>query len=620
MDSNLLATGIQHHRAGELQQAHSIYRQLLAENPREAAILNLLGAVCIDRGQLAEADDYLAEALRVNPNLPAAHDNLGVLRARQNRPTDAVASYRRAAALDPTSLATRWNLAKALAHNGQHAEGIEVLESIVQAAPRDAGARFELAAALARAGRTEESMAAYRVTLEIEPRSVSACVNLATLCIDRKQFDEAARWSRRALELRPGIAAAQHVLGCALSGIEEYEEAISAFYTALELNPQLDEARYNLGVTLVEARRFAEAIELFRQIVAQHPSDPTAWYHLGSAQLKAGDIAAAASQFDRAIELREDYAPARHSRANLWLLAGRFAEGFAEYEWRLRLSSYPTPPLPWKPWNGEPLAGKSIVLCGEQGIGDTIQGIRYARLLKEQGARVIVECGAALHPLLSRTAGVDAFIATGTPVEADYCVRMMGVPHRLHTTRETMPTAVPYITADPALVEIWRARLGAIDGFKVGIAWQGNPNFPGDRQRSIALKHFAPLARVPGVRLINLQRGPGIEQLSGVSEAWRVVDFGEQVDTTAGAFMDTAAIMQGLDLVITSDTAMPHLAGALGVPVWVALQKLPDWRFLLEGEACPWYPTMRLFRQPQAEDWVAVLQQLAGELAHASQS
>jgi tetratricopeptide (TPR) repeat protein len=614
IDSKLLADGIQHHRSGDLQQAHEIYRQLLAADPQNAVIFNLLAAVCIDANQLSAAGAYLAEALRLNPALAAAHDNSGLLLVAQNRSVDAVAHFRRAAALDPRNVQTLWNLANSLLLSEQISEAIESLRQVVRLAPHDVRAQFELAKSLARAGRNAESIAAYQATIRLKPDLAEACVNLANLYIGEALFDEAVRWSRRAVDLRPQFAEAYHNLGCALTKQEKYDEAIEALQTAVSLKPEMSEAYNNLGVALVEGGKVEAAIEHYRRALAARSADPEALYNLGNVYLKAGDVKTALDLYDRAIALRPEYAEARHNRLATWLLQGRFAEAFPEYELRFRSRDQSLSRWPWKLWNGEPLAGRSIVLCPEPGFGDTLQFVRYAPLVKEQGARVLVVCNVAQKPILARTPGIDALITPDAKVEADFCVPMMSLPHRMQTKLESIPVNIPYVFAEPRLVAAWQQRLAEWEGFKVGIVWQGNPQFPDDRRRSIPLAHFGPLVNVPGVRLFNLQKGPGVEQLQDLSDPSSIVDFGDEVDQSAGAFMDTAAIMKNLDLVITSDTAAAHLAGALGVNVWVALQMVPDWRWLLERGDCPWYPSMRLFRQSRLGDWSGVFEQIASEL------
>jgi hypothetical protein len=249
----------------------------------------------------------------------------------------------------------------------------------------------------------------------------------------------------------------------------------------------------------------------------------------------------------------------------------------------------------------------------EQGLGDTLQFIRYAPLVKERGGTVLVECPASLIPLLSSCAGIDRSVPEGSALpDFQVHVPLMSLPRIFGTTLATIPSNVPYLNADERLVESWREKLRSITEFKIGIAWQGNPNHKWDRHRSIPLAQFAPLARLPGVRLVSLQKVHGTEQLK--DGHFPILDLGPDLDGSNGAFMDTAAVMKNLDLVVTTDTAIAHLAGALGVPVWVALSRIADWRWMFEREDSPWYPTMRLFRQSELGNWKPVFERMAGEV------
>jgi tetratricopeptide (TPR) repeat protein len=649
-DSTLMTAGIEHHRAGRFGEAEQIYRRLLTIDPRDAVVLNLLGAVYLNLNRPAEAGQFLAQALQVNPRFAAAHDNWGILMMSQNRLVEAIASFRQGTALDPNNASTQLNLANALKRNGQLAEAIEAFRRGVQLAPEAVAARgelakllfeqgrreeavphfrevarlkpsdpqahFELADALTQTGMRQQAIAAYQETLRLNPDLAQACVNLAFLHIDARNYVEAERYSRRAVELRPQFAEAHHNLGCALMKLERYQEALAALEESARLKPGMPEAYNNMGVALAEEGHYAEAMKKYEHSLTLRSENPEALFNVGNVHVKLGNFDTALAYFDRAIALRPDYGEARHNRSACWLLQGNFTQGLPEYEWRFRSRDYPRTRLNWKVWNGESLTGRTIVLASEQGIGDTLQFVRYAPLVKELGARVVVGCAKSQHALLSRSAGIDAFTSPDVPtIEADFCVPMMSLPYRMGTRMETIPAQVPYLFADESLLDKWREYLAGYDGFKVGLVWQGNPECPGDRSRSFALERYAPLAKVPGVRLFNLQHGPGVEQLAAVAGDWPIESFSDDIDKESGAFMDTAAIMKNLDLVITSDTAAAHLAGALGVPVWMPLQFVPDWRWLVEREDSPWYPTMRIFRQPKLADWPPVFERLASELA-----
>jgi len=649
LDQRQLDDAIRHHQAGHVEQAYSMYQLALAGDPNNADVLSLLGAACIGLQRLSEAADHLHAALRSNPNHATAHDNLGVLLACQRQFAEAVASFQHAAQLNPASVATWMNLANALVRIDRSPEAIDAFRRAVQLAPdtlkaheelvrlldaagrasealphrvaiarlkpADPRSQFESAAALAAAGQFEPAIAAYQSTLRLQPDSAETHVNLAQAYIALKRFDEAAASAQRAIALRPAFAEAHLNLASALSRLSRLDEAEAALHEALRLKPGLVESYINLGIVHGQRCDWPRAVAAYRQALALRPTDADAHYNIGIALLKQGDPQAAVGEFDAAIALRADYAEAHHNKAAALLIQGEFDHGLAEYEWRFRSRDFPHLRLRWPVWHGEPLAGRTIVLVAEQGLGDTIQFVRYAPLVARLGARVVVQCSAALQPLLAGLESVERWIDAKTECEADFCVPMLSLPHRLGTTLETIPRDVPYISADPARVERWRPRLiGQNAIFRVGIVWQGNPRAPEDAQRSIPLEHYAPLTHVDGVKLFSLQKGPGAEQLTELPERESIVQFGEALDAEGGAFLDTAAIMRQLDLVITSDTAAAHLAGALGVPTWVALPAVPDWRWLLGREDSPWYPTMRLFRQQVAGDWAEVFERIAAHL------
>ena len=649
LENDALALGLQQHQAGHFEQAREIYRQALAADPHNPDVLNLLGAVCINLQQWDEAAGYLAEALRLHPAHFAALDNQGVLMAKQQRFAEATESFERALAISPQQAHTQLNLANALSRKGdlvgaivafqravmlapdslrahtelaqalvqknRFAEAVHHLREVVRLKPLDPKSHFELAAMLALCGQSDQAIASYRDVLRLKPDSAEACVNMANLYAQRQAIDEAVGWFHKAIALRPHFAEAYLNLGSALTKQEKFSEAKATLAEAIRLKPEMSEAYNNLGIVQAEEGDYAAAEANYRRALELKHDDADAMYNLGIALLKQQRIASALEEFDRSLELRPDHPETHHNRSAALLLSENFREGFAEYEWRFRSQDFAAFRTRWPRWDGVEYAGKTIVLCAEQGLGDSLQFVRYAPVLKRRGACVIVECPETLHPILARTPGVDAWISGTTPAPAaDFCAPLMSLPHLLETTHATIQADVPYVFADPHLIEIWQERLAEWEGFKIGIVWQGNPKCPGDRFRSIPLAQFAPLAAAPGVRLVNLQKGPGYEQLAAVGEAWNVIDFGQSVDATSGAFMDTAAIMKNLDLVITSDTAAAHLAGALGVRVWLALPFVPDWRWLLDRDDSPWYPTMQLFRQSQSGDWPGVFEQMAGQL------
>jgi hypothetical protein len=321
------------------------------------------------------------------------------------------------------------------------------------------------------------------------------------------------------------------------------------------------------------------------------------------------------AEFRRAIRLAPNYAEAHKNLAHSLLRGGQFAEGWREYEWRWQCREFPRLPYTQPAWDGSPLEGRTLLLCAEQGLGDTIQFVRYAPLLKRRGGRTVVAAQKPLLPLLAGCPGIDALAdRDAAPPPYDVFAPLLSLPRLLGTTPADVPAEVPYLQARPDLVERWREELRPLDGFRVGIAWRGSPGYRMDRLRSFPLSHFEPLARLPGVRLVSLQKGPGVEQLRELDGRFPVVDLAGRLDEASGPFMDTAAVMRNLDLVVSCDTAVAHLAGALGVPVWLALSCAPEWRWLVGREDSPWYPTMRLFRQESAGAWEDVFRRMAAAL------
>jgi hypothetical protein len=295
------------------------------------------------------------------------------------------------------------------------------------------------------------------------------------------------------------------------------------------------------------------------------------------------------------------------------LAVGNFKDGWREYEWRWLCPDFPRPASIQPRWDGKPLKGRRLLVVAEQGLGDTLQFIRYVPMLERQVGQCAVQVQQSLVPLFTQ-AGFRGLVARGENLpQHDVHVPLLSLPGFFGTTLETIPSKVPYLSADPQHVAAWRNVLGESDNVRVGIAWQGSATHRSDRFRSIALTQFAPLA-LPGVELVNLQKGAGREQLAEATHTFRVRDLGPHVDEAHGAFVDTAAIMTNLDLVVTSDSAVAHLAGALGVAVWVALPLGADWRWLLEREDSPWYPTMRLFRQSELDHWPDVFRRIAAAL------
>ncbi len=503
----------------------------------------------------------------------------------------------------------------------QRGEGLraEVLcQSILAAEPKHFDAMHLLG--LIHAGRGDTPAAAdwVRRAIELQPDNVDLRATQARLLALLGRFPEAIAAVERAMALRRRDADLMKLHGALLMDCGRPLEALASFEAALEQRPADAEAHRHRGAALFNAGRREAALASFDRAVALAPKDAEAWLSRATALKHLEKLDEAIDSYGRAIAVRPGFARAYKNRAYCRLLAGAFEAGWADYEHRWQSEDFPTkrPALDLPHWSGEPLAGRSILVYFEQGFGDTIQFSRYLPLLAESGANVCFLAPARMLRLLETLpAPIRLIDRIDKTAKFDFQCALMSLPLRFATSSENIPSQVPYLRADAERVAVWRERIGA-QGFKIGLAWQGNPATGLDLGRSMALRAFHPLAQIRGVRLISLQKGAGAEQASLLPPGMRLETLGADFDAGPDAFVDTAAVMQHLDLVISVDTAVAHLAGALARPAWVALKRVPDWRWMMQGSHSPWYPTLRLFRQKTADDWRSVIEDMAGELRH----
>ena len=454
-----------------------------------------------------------------------------------------------------------------------------------------------------------EAMASYAEALGLRPEHPETLANLGVACAELGRLDEALDWYDQAIRIRPHYPEAHYNRGNVLTSAKLYSEALSAYDLAIHFDPAFSQARNNRGLVLMRLGRAREATASYREAVKLRPGFPEARNNLGLALQSVGSIDEAIRCFDETLQLQPHFAAAHSNRAQAWLLKGDFSRGWPEYEWRHQLPNNRRLPRNLPVWDGSSPIGRSILLRSEQGLGDTLQFIRYGLVLKKLGARVVLESPAALHPLLESFKGVDRLIDRNTlDTGCDCQVPLLSLPRILRTDAATIPAEIPYITAHKDRIEYWRRKFPQ-DRFLVGICWKGSADYPDDVFRSIPLSEFAPLADVPGVQLVSLQKGPGVEQIASFTRRDSLIELGD-FDRDK-PFLDTAAAMFSLDLVVTADTAIGHLAGAIGRPVWIALTVAPDWRWLLDRKDSPWYPSVRLFRQPTLGNWTAVFKEIA---------
>lgn len=434
----------------------------------------------------------------------------------------------------------------------------------------------------------------------------------------QRRWHDAEAVYRRVLSTAGDNAAAWCYLGIVLHDQRQFEQSIAAYRQALALQPDFPIALNNLGNSLRYTNQVEQADQCFEQAIRLKPDYLNAYKNRGTLHVWTGSIERGLKWYERALAINPNEAELHRNLGVIYLLQGRFEEGWREYRWRWKVGDLHRPQLTAPVWDGRGVNGKSILLTAEQGLGDTLNFVRFARLLRERGAKTIVHCQAALLALLQQSPELGPMYPNTLQFESrlDMHCSLLDVADVLNVTAESIPSYPSYIQPSAHLSSYWSARLPKKnEAMRIGIAWQGNPDHQADIFRSVPLSQFEPLTEVPGVEWFSLQTGFGVEQMAQWRGKKPLQTFGEDVDKTSGPFMDTAAIMRRLDLVITSDTSIAHLAGALGVPTWIALNYIPDWRWLLQRPDSPWYSSVRLFRQPTLGNWTALFQEMLGALS-----
>lgn len=503
---------------------------------------------------------------------------------------------------------------------GQLFEAEALYRAIIALDPAHAEAAYNLGVVTQTQGRLPDAVGAYRHAIARRPDFAAAYTNLGAALQDLGQLDDAVTAHERAVVLDPASALAACNLGAALRAQGKYAEAVGEFRRALSLRSDYDTALANLGAALLDQGDAAAALAACQRAVTVNPQMAIGLCNLGASCKALNLLDEAEAAYRRALALRPDFAEAHFCLAQILLLKGDLAAGWPEYEWRWKLPDYAWlralhGDFPQPQWAGERLDGRTLLVYAEQGLGDTLQFVRYLPAIAQRGGRVVLAVQPPLVKLLACLLGDAVIPLDQKPLPAfDFHLPLLSLPRVLGTRLATIPAAVPYLRADPLLVERWRRRVGAANPakIKVGIVWAGNPNQRGDRFRSPRLRAVMPLFAVPGIEFVSLQLGDGRSDIAASPLPPEVLDLGAEI----ADFADTAAIMASLDLVVSSCTAPLHLAGALGVPVWGLIPFAPHFFWLLERPDSPWYPTLRLYRQERAgDDWSGVVRRLAADLA-----
>jgi tetratricopeptide (TPR) repeat protein len=674
-----LATALALHQSGQATAAEAAYIALLAAAPENAGALHGYGVLRHQRGDSAGALPLLERAVQADPAAPEHHFNCGLALFRLQRFGEAAAAFAQAARLKPSWPQPHYDLGNALHAAGDWDAAIKAYRAALRLQPDFVPAEVNLGNALKAAGKLDQAISAYkrvlrrrpdlpethhnlgiallaqndaaaaeacfRAALKLRPDFIEALDSLARLLLTAERPVEAIPVAEAAVRAAPSRADLLERLADARLGAGRIDGAIDTYRRACAADPGRNTARFGLAEAFRKKQDFAAAEAELRRLVDDLPTTWLAHHDLGNALRDQGKFAEAEAAYRAALALSEtplalnhlaavlrdlgrldeavaaatrglalapDHQDLRYNLAVTHLTAGRHREGFALYD--VRFAKYKVPALPGRAWTGQTpskagLRGRTLLVHAEQGLGDTIQFVRWLPALAETGARIILRVPGALTRLLAGFPGVTAVIDQAGPLpEYDLHVALMSLPDRL-SLPDPCPIPVPYLSADPARATEWRARLAALPGRRIGIAWAGNPGFQADHLRSVPAAALAGLADIPGISLVSLQKGAtDLPKLTLADWTGELADFAE-----------TAALIAGLDLVISVDTAVAHLAGALGKPVWLLNRFDTCWRWGVSTQDCLWYPTLRQFRQSAPRHWTGVLADVAAALENCSE-
>jgi tetratricopeptide (TPR) repeat protein len=634
------------HLHGQLSEAERLYLEILTKRPNYFDALHLLGVLKHQNGETVEALRLIGRALSTNDRTASAHSNYGTVLAALARHEEALESYERALALRPEFAEALHNRGNALNALGRAEEALASFDRALALKPEYFDALINRAQLLHALGRDKEALADSQRALAVRPDHVAALTmrgrverrlfghEMALESFDRalmlKRDDADALTARgntyyamksyaaaltdynRALLARPDAAPLHNNRGNVLRDVGRHQEALVSFDRAIELDPNYAEAYSNRANAYLELNRMAAALAGYDRALQLKPDFAYAMVNRGNALRYLSRFDEAIASFDRALALEPELAEAHWNKGLLLLSRGDFENGLPEYEWRWRRDDEFKPRDFTQPqWRGEDLAGKTVLLHAEQGFGDSIQFLRYVPLVVAKGARVVLELPDSLIPLVGRFEGVIAMVSRGQRLpDFDLHCPLLSLPLAFGTTLSTIPPFAPYLLAPAERMTKWRVLIPRTGRPRVGLVWSGKPSHKNDRNRSIAFVRLSPLLARAGIDFVSLQREYRESDRASLATFPNLL----RLDAALSDFADTAAVIETLDLVITVDTAVAHLAAAMGKPVWILLSAVLDWRWLLEREDSPWYPTARLFRQIEIGRWDSVINRVMIEL------
>jgi tetratricopeptide (TPR) repeat protein len=580
----------------QLDAAVASFEAALALDPSNSAVLSNLGVVYLQQGKFEQAADAFQGALHFAPGVADLHNNLGEAQQNLGNYPAAIACFEQAAALAPNMIEAHLNLGTALRLCLEFERAIDSFGHAVKIDPQHVGAQFQLGEALQAAQRLEEAADCYRFVLEHDPDHVDTLLNLGGVHQQQKEYSLASVEYQKVLQLQPG-----HV---------------GALFNLATL--QHSEAYY--GDPEKRDERFAKAIEQYRAVLAIDPHHIQSHLWIAAARLAQMRLDEALASYDDALAIDPENPDVRARRGSLLLLMGDFASGWADSEYRFQeTNGVPFPKFSCPLWrNDAPLEGKRILICTEQGLGDSLHFVRYIELVAQLSPDALYfAVPIELRPLFESLHGITRLLSTGDIYpEFDYYCPLMSLPYAFKTELDTIPAKVPYLHAPSALAAHWAEKLKEFHSPRIGIAWSGNPKYVSDFNRTIDFKALRPYLDATNLHFFSLQKNVRAEDVELLSNAGNITDLAPHLNN----FADTAAIVANLDLIISADTSVAHLAGALGRPVWIMIPYTPDSRWLTNRTDSPWYPTARLFRQSRPRDWISVFKELQAALESLDQA
>ncbi|MGN7610512.1 tetratricopeptide repeat protein [Magnetococcales bacterium HHB-1] len=588
---SMLEEAIEAHRKNQLDHAHQLCTTIIANYPHSADAWHLLGLADMRQKQWSKAEKHIAKAIQLQPETAMFYSSMASLHWRQ----------------------------------GTWTQAIKMAKEAIQRDPKTAEPHYTLGMVWRKQGKLPEAAAAFRQALLIQPGYASALVELGADFLERGAIDESLFFFSHALKLKPNHPQGLANYGIALHEKGDIKQAEALFRQALSEDSESSVIRLNLAALLVKQEQLDEAITHLNYVIKHQPNSADALSKLGVVFFKKGWLEKSIEMLQRALALDNTMAVTHYNLGLCYLMKGDWLRGFAAYEWRWKVDNFPSRPRSGTPWKGPEEVVERLLVYTEQGLGDAIQFVRLIPKIRRYAKTIILECAEALIPLFRSITAIDLLVSSKAPIdEYDRVIPLMSLPHILGLQSKDLNTEeIPYLSIEPDRLKQWQAHLLNLPKWRIGVVWQGNPDHRNDARRSFSLEALQPLTTLENVHLYALQRGHGLEQRAASSIGHAI----HLISPDWHDFRDTAAIMMQMDLIITADTSVAHLAGAIGIPVWVAIPWIPDWRWMRDQNNSPWYPTMRLFRQSKEGDWSSVfmamrrmlLQIVAGKIKLSSQ-